>query len=315
MAYSLKEIILGYFFYNLNPMYLVYCILYFVNIKQYTICGDKELINRIIKKIKDNIYYTQIRHHNGKDSPCGLFFGKKYYGCIDTKENTIISIYTTQKNYNELMLEDIVVPEKIETEKDVDLIELKPNKKINIYIRKGSYKSFYYNTVKLDLSHINPIGQQIDIVSEISEIYNKKGRASIFIHGVTGAGKSTIGFLLAKKLNGMYCHTFNPTDPGDQLSNLISDMQEQDGPIIVVMEEIDVLLKEIHVGIVKNKEIPISVHNKSTWCSFIDDLIFYKILFIFTSNTSKKDIDKLDVAYLRKGRIDEYYSMDTPIIL
>jgi hypothetical protein len=45
----------------------------------------------------------------------------------------------------------------------------------------------------------------------------------------------------------------------------------------------------------------------------MDDLIFYKIILIFTSNTSKQDIDKIDPSYLRQGRIDEYYYMDKPI--
>ena len=44
----------------------------------------------------------------------------------------------------------------------------------------------------------------------------------------------------------------------------------------------------------------------------MDDMIFYKIIIIFTSNTSKNDIDKMDTAYLRKGRIDECFNMDTP---
>ena len=45
----------------------------------------------------------------------------------------------------------------------------------------------------------------------------------------------------------------------------------------------------------------------------MDDLIFYKIVLIFTSNTSKKDIDKIDPSYLRQGRIDEYFYMGKQI--
>ena len=46
----------------------------------------------------------------------------------------------------------------------------------------------------------------------------------------------------------------------------------------------------------------------------MDDLIFYKIILIFTSNKSKQDIDKIDPSYLRQGRIDEYFYMDKPIM-
>jgi hypothetical protein len=95
------------------------------------------------------------------------------------------------------------------------------------------------------------------------------------------------------------------------MSNLMIDIPEQ--PVILVIEEVDVLIKKIHKGIDKNNEIPISIYNKTSWNNFMDDLIFYKIILIFTSNTSKTEIDKLDTSYLRKGRIDEYYYMDTPL--
>jgi DNA replication protein DnaC len=167
--------------------------------------------------------------------------------------------------------------------------------------------------MRLDLSHINPIGDQQYVIDSIKTFYNKNERASIFIHGITGAGKSTIGYLLAKELNATYCHTFNPTEPGDCLSNLMVDIRTQDDPVVIVIEEIDVLIKKIDEGIEKNGDIPIEIHNKTTWNNFMDDLIFYKIILIFTSNTSKEDLDKIDSSYLRKGRIDEYYYMDKAI--
>jgi DNA replication protein DnaC len=165
--------------------------------------------------------------------------------------------------------------------------------------------------MRLDLSHINPIGDQQHVIDSIKTLYNKNDRTSIFIHGVTGAGKSTIGYLLAKELNASYCHTFNPTEPGDYLSNLMVDAS--DDPIVIVVEEVDVMIKKIDKGIERNGDIPTEIYNKTTWNNFMDDLIFYKVIIIFTSNTPKKDLDKIDQSYLRKGRIDEYYYMDTPI--
>ena len=39
-------------------------------------------------------------------------------------------------------------------------------------------------------------------------------------------------------------------------------------------------------------------------------MMFYKnVIVVLTSNTEKKDLDLLDEAYLRKGRIHAYYSM------
>lgn len=304
---SIKEMIIGYLFYNLSPHYLFYLIYYFFKIKKYVITGDKEITNSIMKKIMNHIFYTEVFHVNGRNQPAGYFIGKKYYGYIEIKDGTTIIMYTKEETYNQLM-------EQEEKEKEKE-IEYKPiiKNKLNVFIRKGTYRNIYYNSLRLDLSHINPIGHQQHVIDSIKTLYNKNDRASIFIHGVTGAGKSTIGYLLAKELNASYCHTFNPTEPGDYLSNLIVDIRTQDDPVVIVIEEVDILIKKINDGIDKNVEIPIEIYNKTTWNNFMDDLIFYKIILIFTSNTSKQDIDKLDSSYLRQGRIDEYFYMDTPI--
>lgn len=186
---------------------------------------------------------------------------------------------------------------------------------VTVYVRKGTYKNLYYTPIKMDLSHIYPLGDQAEILKGIVSVYKKLGRATIFLHGVTGAGKSSMGYLLAKELKGFYCHTFNPTDPGDQLSTLIVDVQRDDEPLILVMEEVDTMIQSIHKNkFQKHVEIPISVYNKSTWSSFLDDMIFYKkVILVMTSNTSKEDIDLWDESYLRDGRIHASYSMKTKV--
>jgi hypothetical protein len=301
---TLKEIIIGYICYNFSPQLIFIFIFYLFNIHKYYILGDKEVNHSIMKKISKKIVYTENFYLNGKSIPHGYFIGWNYFGYIQIRDNeTNMIIWTKESIYKDL------IEDKVEK---VDIVIQPVSNKINVYIRKGSYKNFYYQCIRVNLSHIEPIGQQGIIIDSITELYHKKQRANIFIEGVSGAGKSTIGYLLAKNLNAVYCHTFNPTEPGDFLSNLMVDMNS-DQPIVIVIEEIDVLLKKIHVGIERNNETPIMVHNKTTWSNFLDDLFLYNILFIFTSNTSKTEIDKLDSAYLRKGRIDDYYTMNEPI--
>ena len=118
-------------------------------------------------------------------------------------------------------------------------------------------------------------------------------------------------------MGGKYCHSFNPNDPGDNISVLISDANIEDAPLVVVLEEVDILLDIIHTTSSKpNKEIPISVYNKTTWATFLDDMFFYrKIILIMTSNKLKSEIDKMDISYLRKGRIHANYSMPNKLNL
>ena len=305
---SIQNMIFGYIFYNFTPHYLFFIIYYFFKIKKYIISGDKEVTNALIKKMANHIIYTEVTHNNGRNHPSGIFISNKYYGYIEIKDGTTITLYTKEDTYESLMKQEKI--EKIENEVKV---MIKPKNKINVFIRKGSFRNLYYSSIRLDLSHINPIGEQQSVIDSIKNIYTKNGSASVFINGVAGAGKSTIGYLLAKELNGSYCHTFNPTEPGDFLSNLMVDIRVDDDPVIIVIEEVDTMIQKIDKGLDKNNEIPIEIYNKTTWNNFMDDLIFYKIILIFTSNTSKKDLDKLDPSYLRKGRIDEYYYMNTSI--
>ena len=92
---------------------------------------------------------------------------------------------------------------------------------------------------------------------------------------------------------------------------MIVDASIEEAPLIIVLEEVDILINNIHESTVRqNKDVPTSVHDKTTWSSFLDDMIFYKrLIVIMTSNTSKESIDALDTSYLREGRIHANYTM------
>jgi len=298
------EIVIGYIVCSINPMYFMMMFLSLFQIKYYIISENRELTSSILRKIAPNIISPFIKHVD-KDVPFGYFVGKRYMGFIKDNE---VHLLTYPSMYKELIYMPCVF---MQTSIPVQ------EASITVYVRKGTYKNLYYTPIKMDLSHISPLGDQGEILKSIVDIYQTQGRATVFLHGVTGAGKSTMGYLLAKELKGFYCHTFNPTDPGDQLSTLIVDVQRDDEPLILVMEEVDTMIQCIHQNkYEKHLEIPISVYNKSTWSSFLDDMIFYKkVILVLTSNTSKEDVDVWDESYLREGRIHASYSMKTKLAL
>ena len=122
---------------------------------------------------------------------------------------------------------------------------------------------------------------------------------------------------MAKQLKGTFCHTFNPTDPGDTLHLLLRDSDPcEESPTIIVLEEINTLIRNINEGLLhKHKNITTQINNKSTYNTFFDDLIMYKhVIIIMTSNEDKPAIDSLDPCYLRQGRIHANYSMPEALL-
>ena len=309
MNLTTTQVVVGYFMYYMNPFYAILFILRFFNVNYYVIQGDKETISRIIRKLMPYIKTAYIKQINGREMNTGYFWGRRAIGNIELGNEDFVSVITTPEFYAQITCPD-------ECSAQVTLAPTrKPSEKINVYTRRGTYKNFYYLRVCLDLGHISPLGQQNDILTKITEVYSKLGRATFFIHGDSCTGKSTIGYLLAKQMCGNYCHTFNPCDPGDNLISLLTEVTRDEQPIILVIEEVDGLLQAIHDKTHKpNQEVPSLVYNKSSWCTFLDDMTFYRgLILILTSNTSKEKIDELDVAYLRPGRIHANYSMNVQI--
>jgi len=305
-----------YLVFNYLPNILSLCLflLQFIDIRYYIIYAEKEKFRQIVKKISEETYFGSYKYNNGRTFPSGFFVSWYCIGHFNTmdkyEDGETIQILCSTSFFNKITMEPRI--ESAFTKSSTT--ESSVSKSIRVYNRYGTYKRFYYDYINLDLSTVEPLGKQAEIVEDISTIFNKNKRATVFINGVSYAGKSSIGYLLAKKYNGRFCHSFNPTDPGDQIAHLISIMNDGDSdvPIIIVLEEVDVMINGIHTNSVKfNADIPTAVYNKSTWSNFLDDMIFYKnVILVLTSNTSKDKIDLLDQAYLRKGRINEYYTMN-----
>jgi hypothetical protein len=301
------QLVIGYMACYASPVYLMYVVAFLFRWQYYHIIEDRETMNSLLKKLKPEVVSTALYSVQNRTVLGGYFVGLQCMGFVEISyENPKVYIFCRPDFYEKLK----DCPETICTAV-IPVLRKSPNMKIDVFVRKGTYKNFYYNRLKLDLSHIAPIGDQLDIVKQVVGLYEKHGRATVFIDGVTNAGKSTLGFLLAKELQGAYCHTFNPTDPGDHLTTLTMEHMFDDGPLILVIEEVDDILKRLHTGVITmSREIPTLVHNKSTWSSFLDDMLFYKkVVLLLTSNTSKKELDALDPSYLRTGRLHAAFSM------
>jgi len=306
MSLTSSQIIFGYVAYYMNPIYILIFALRLLNIRYYMIQGDHERMNPVIRKLSPNIQTMTIKKINGREMNEGMFWSKNAIGFINVVGYEVtIHILSLPHFYKTIM-----TPDEIVNEAPTSI----PSNKIDVYIRNGTYKHIYYVRTQLDITHISPMGQQLEVIESIENLYQSSGRATVFIHGKSCTGKSIVGYLPAKKMGANYCHTFNPSEPGDTLSKLLMEIN-RDCPTVIVMEEIDGILKNVHDNSIRqNSDIPILIRDKSSWCTFLDDMFLYKgLILILTSNTSKDEIDKMDDAYLRKGRIHETYCMNTKL--
>lgn len=334
------ELLVGYLIYVLTP-YLPEIMMYFLKrfgICRYILYGDKDNYKKIVRLIEKETHSTSLSYRNGKIQPSGYFYSARCFGVYGQDARYIddekITLITTTDYYNSMIKTiesgcDNSPPSKKRTLSEEPLISIeKPATKetIDVFMRSGTYKNFWYKKITKDITHITPFKTQEPVVDDIVMRYKEHERLAVFIHGVSMAGKSTIGYLVAKALKARYTHSFNPSDPGDTFDVMISDIieydknegeNEIDKPLVIVMEEADIMITAIHNQTIKrHTDIPTPVHNKTTWNNFLNDLVFHKkIIVILTSNASKEEIDKMDTSYLNAGRINATYSMMEPLSL
>ena len=289
-----------------------------LGIQYYIIRKDDEKTRSISKVLQKTTLTSISTFQCGNFYPSGCFIGPccaGYYIYSDTFESMSVEIhlFTTPAYFKTLFQSENMSVSFTDKKAPVGFTAFTESRQpLTIYSRTGSYTNIYYSRLRLDIHDLEPRGQQAEVVDSICTKFEHKRRGVFFIHGMSGAGKSTIGLLVANRLKGTFCHTFNPTDPGDTLPNILRESEPTDEhPTIILLEEVNTMIHEIHDAMIqKHKNITTCVHSKSTYNTFIDDLILYKnVLFIMTSNESKESIDALDPCYLRKGRVDECYSM------
>jgi len=301
-------------------------LLKFGNFYLYRLRYDADSHGNIIGLLDKETISSSIAIFKSRKIPSGFFVNRKAIGYIDASESyggmsdIKISILTTQNYFDYLTTRKEIVVRGENEINEINTILKSKISSIRIFNRYGIYSNICYSRLLLNLKNINPLPSQETIVNDIITEYKRKEQLVIFIDGIPCSGKSSIGYLVSKQLGASFCHTFNPTDPGDNFQNLITHIRDSsDTPettIVIVLEEIDILLYNIHnQRLRQNEDVPTSVKDKSSWSSFLDDMFLYQnIILIMTSNKSKNEIDLMDTAYLRNGRVDLYYTMSTPII-
>lgn len=261
--------------------------------------------SNVITCISNNIKYSTIR--NEDEDPSGLFIGYYYVGYISARSNKespgLLYCLSTEKMFKEL------------TKKECISTDETKNIFISLITLKGNYYCRYSRKRDLECSHYLPKENQEQVVDDTINFYNTNHICVTMVYGNPGTGKSIIGLLIAKKLKGSFCKTYNPSIPGDTLENIYDNAQvSKTKPLILLIDEFDIILERFHNNKINlHKDIPIEVYNKTTWNSLLDDInikLYPYLIVILTSNLSESEIKtKYDVSYIREGRVNIIHNL------
>jgi len=267
----------------------------------------------IITKYIEKYYFFSTSIHGGK--PIGLIIGKYFIAYItifkiqqrdDAKIGYSITFWSSNEGHTKSLLDDFNDTKK-EISKDENIIV----NTIETWRHVGAYKS---DTIEKFLIpfYNNPCDEQEEVITlmkKMSETSFENGygmRLVVMIAGPSGTGKSQIAKQFAKKINATLLDDFNPICPGQNYAALIKTIKPtHEKPLIVLIDESDKIIEEIHKGLSEHEFLVTPATNKATFNTFMDRLADSdNVIVIFTMNSTFNYIDSLDSSYIRCGRIN-----------
>jgi len=298
------------------------------SIRHYVVCGTA------CNTIRSNIKKRGSCEMNGKIF--GLVYGKYYIGYIHPRQEDrsfeYFDLITTEFRYNELT--NIENACKLDMTKKIKKIDVGKTLNVFKYLDVKITDWWIYPRCRDIISKEIKLTKKQDmcvkkIVSSMSEHNNS---CVCYIHGQPGTGKSTLGRILTKILDGKLIVLFNPWDPIEQrltLSDLISEVNPTvEQPLIILLNEIDITIQQIITNtiqkeaekqgtIIENNAQKKRTYRKQDWTDMLDMFdngFFPNVVLIMTSNVDPVIINEKDPAYLRNGRIHVKFCLDEKVV-
>lgn len=245
--------------------------------------------------------------HMMDDDPCGFIMGRWFVGCIPPivinngvhtaycfmSENQYASIFKTNST----------------------------KKGITVWERSGQYTGIKYRARYIDAANETPFPHQASVINELRADFSDsvKHKVVAVMSGDSGCGKSYIALLLAKALletvdDVHLVDMFDPTTPGDEFAELYGRINPTaSAPLIVVLEEVDIIVTQIHKVIPAHKDMPTPIRTKADWNKFFDHIDrgnFPHVIVLMTTNKCIKYFDDMCPSYMREGRVKRKYAFE-----
>lgn len=269
----------------------------------------------ILKYVKETyIYSTEQVLEDNEYKPGGLILGKYYAIRIEEQEKHLLKFHLYCRN-EKSFLQDIKDLDEQPSPKISDDISLIPKiRHVKWMMKRGrEYKHLFYHKIDIPVLHEPTDGQDI-IIRDIVHNYrmNDIKNWKCLITGNPGCGKSYIARFVAREINGIFINEFNPTHPGDTLSDILRDCNPTDKqPMVILLNEYDDIIKFVEDDSkIIHPNIVTCVYNKTTHNHFLDVIEdIPNIILILTTNVPKRWFDEVNESYLRSKRIDTVYTL------
>jgi len=287
------------YIFNYIPWTAIFLLTRKYNIYLYEL-KNKDICQRIQRRIKFSSHITD------GNKPYGYSVGKWFLLHIDYTQSSDGDMYhiwliATKSSYENLTNED----------SPIQMLHNEPVKETTsliIYEKGGSFFSPYYRRREFKIPKLQPRENQTEIIDKIETFYKMSNKAVVLLHGEPGKGKSMVAILIADKYKSYYCNSLKPWDPGSRLGDIYNEAEPTvDKPLIIVFEEFDTIILNIHIGIQPHKSLPTFVSNKNGWNQFLDEIsrgLYPYLILILTMNKDPEYIRNLDPSYIREGRVD-----------
>jgi len=285
---------------------------------------NTETMNIIYSKIKNDFYNTC----DDEMRPLGIIINRPTYKSYWIPSYVIyrpvydrfMCVYTTNWYMKNVLLEEenrtivkselSVIPDKKQDESA---------KIMKCLYRTGDSSYIRWKSRKISIPFYRFNNYQAHMFRKTMEFYNENNYVVTFIDGDIGVGKTCFAYLMANELSATFVDSFNPTDPSDSFDNLYTSTEHSSvKPLVLLMDEVEIILKQIHNGIPQHKNYIIHMRNKVHWNAFLDKIqlgTYPNLILIMCSNYSREKISHdLDPSYLRDGRVNLYFHMKNKLI-
>ena len=305
------------FFHNFN--FIIYFLLNYFNYRIYQL-SSKEKRNILFKQITN--YNFICNKYDENNEPIGLIIHKHinphFIIFNRSYRQDLLTVICKKSFYQQANLEN-----KINHQIDLDE-EYIPCKTKSVspastnitYITKhGEYGYFEYGTRLVNLENLSVhktltfYDTQQLLFRDIMSFYKNNHFCKVYLSGKPGCGKTFFAYLMAQKLDCYLCDVYKGNEPSSNFNEIYTRAKvTSEKPIIVILDEIDIMISEIHNNPkIEHKKYNKEIYDKTTWNSFMDKVeygLFPYLIILMTSNKRRQEINKYDTSYLRDGRIN-----------